>query len=167
MYLPKSKYKPAKYTQGDTFVTSDKKVYIGWYFETYQKRYFSGKEPGNNNLELFPIEVLNEEPRFASDIIGPSLDELNKGFFYRYILSDDRNKKIVEVNKNKFDYFKNFSYINSIRLKWDLTSPIDNLVVNGYEYKGSAYKNEQTVLEAEKTILGISNFITNYSQYIM
>lgn len=168
MYLPKSKYKPAKYTQGDRLQFSNKREYVGWYFETYQKRYFTGKLPGSNNKELFLIEEEEPKvPRFLSDEIGPSLDDYDKKYFIRYILLDTRNGKIIEANKIKFDYFKKFTYINAIELKWDLSTPIENVIVNGYEYKGSAYKNEQAVLQAKKQIPEIDTFITDYSEFVI
>ena len=168
MYLPKSKYKPPKYTQGDKLQLPGSKVYVGWYFETYQNKFFTGKLPSINSKELLLIQ--SEEPkvpRFLPDEIGPSLDDYDKKYFIRYILSDTRNGTIIEVNKIKFDYFRKFTYITSIELKWDLSTPVKNVVVNGYEYKGSAYKNEQAVLEVKKQIPDIENIITEYSEFII
>ena len=168
MYLPKSKYKPPKYTQGDKLQYSDNKVYVGWYFETYQKKFFTGKLPSTDSEELFLIQAEEPKvPRFLPDEIGPSLDDYDKKHFTRYILSDTRNGTIIEVNKIKFDYFRKFTYITSIELKWDLNTPVKNVVVNGYEYKGSAYKNEQAVLEVKKQIPDIENIITDYSEFII
>ena len=168
MYLPKSKYKPPKYTQGDKLQLPGSKVYVGWYFETYQNKFFTGKSPSINSKELLLIQ--SEEPkvpRFLPDEIGPSLDDYDKKYFIRYILSDTRNGTIIEVNKIKFDYFRKFTYIKAIELKWDLSTPIKNVIVNGYEYKGSAYKNEQSVLEVKKQIPDIENIITDYSEFII
>ena len=166
MYLPKGKYKEAKFTQGTKF-TLDGKPYIGWYFETYKKQFFSGTRPSSSSELLQPIEASVEDKfKFVTDTIGPSLDEYNKGSFIRYILLDKRNGKIIETKRNKFDYFKKNSYIIEVTLKWELTGPADKVIVNGYEYRGTASKNEQAVKEAEKQIKGLSNFITDYKKFI-
>lgn len=168
MYLPKSKYKPSKYTQGDKLQTVDGTPYVGWFFETYQKRFFSGKFPGKGNKELIPIVIEEPKvPRFLTDVITPTLNDYENSYFYRFVLLDTRNGIIIEANKIKFDYFKKFTYIKAIELKWDLSTPLKNVIVNGYEYKGSAYKNEQAVLQAKKQIPEIDTFITDYSEFVI
>jgi len=170
MYLPKSKYSKPKYTRGDLFILKNGDAYTGWYFETYDKKYFTGKQPSKNSK---PIIAFREntasggsEIKFTNDIIKPTQAEHEQGYFYRYFIQDIRNKSIVEVKLEKYNKFSTKNYINSEKVKWDLTTPVDNVKKGNYIYFGSEAKNKETILELENNIPGIVNIVKSYSEFI-
>ena len=170
MYLPKSKYKGPKFSQGDVFVDENGEAYVGFYFETYDKKYFTGKQPSKSSK---PITISGEntasggsEIKFTNDIIKPTEKDYEQEYFNRYFLEDRRNKNIIEVKKSKYLNFKKKSYINSTSVKWDLTTPVENLKRGSYIYFGSAAKNKEAVLNAEKDINNLSSIIKNYGEFV-
>lgn len=67
MYLPKSKYKGNLYAQAGEYVyASDKTPYSGFYFQTYEGRYFTGKEPSASSKEILvapdDVSAINASP---------------------------------------------------------------------------------------------------------
>jgi hypothetical protein len=62
MYFPKSKIKTNLYTNGGEFIiTSTSQNYIGYYWESYDGKFFTGKIPNEkNNLLLTKISLNNK-----------------------------------------------------------------------------------------------------------
>ena len=170
MYLPKSKYKKSEYTRGGRFTQPDGKFYTGWYVETYQGKFLSGKTPSDTSLLLEDNQLSNEseyiEKKFVSDIIIPTENDYKNGYIVRNFVQDKRNKNIIEVNQVNYSYYLKFRHVTCTQIKWDITFPSDNITKGLYVYYGSASKNEQTVLEAEKIISNLSSFIKSYSQFV-
>ena len=170
MYLPKSKYKKPEYTRGVRFVQPDGTFYTGWYVETYQGKFLSGKVPSDSSLKLEDNQLSNEsefiEKKFVSDIIIPTENDYKNGYIIRNFVQDKRNKNIIEVNQVNYSYYLKFRHVTCKQIKWDLTLPSENVTKGLYVYYGSASKNEQTVLEAEKEITKLSNYIKSYSQFV-
>ena len=170
MYLPKSKYKGPKFSQGDVFVDENGEAYVGYYFETYDKKFFTGKQPSKNSK---PISKFAEntgsrgsEIKFTNDIIKPTEKDYEQEYFNRYFLEDKRNKNIIEVKKSKYLNFKRKGYINSTLVKWNLTTPVENLKRGSYIYFGSAAKNKESVINAEKNINKLSSIIKDYGKFV-
>ena len=170
MYLPKSKYKKPEYTQGSRFTRPDGSFYTGWYVETYQGKYLSGKTPSDSSLVLEDSQLSNEseytEKKFVSDIIIPTESNYTDGYLIRNFVQDKRNKNIIEVNEVNYSYYLKFRHLVCTQIKWDITFPSENVTKGLYIYYGSASKNEQTVLEAEKIISNLSTYIKSYSQFV-
>lgn len=169
MYLPKSKYSEPKYTQGDLYTKENGEPYIGWYFQTYDEKYYTGKLPTKKSKPIFnqshsDLEVT--EVKFSNDRVRPTEKDYQQEYFNRYFLEDRRNKNIIEVKKSKYLKFSKKSYINSTTVKWNLSKPVDNLKKGSYIYFGSAAKNKETILEAEKHIKKLSSVIKNYGEFV-
>ena len=99
MYLPKSKYKEAKYTRGEEFLLPDGKPYTGWCFEIYTKDVLTGKFPGENNQLLTRIDKDAETKNtlnFIPERINESTLDRTKKTFKRYYIQDTRNKRIIK-----------------------------------------------------------------------
>lgn len=169
MYIPKSKYKPAKYTNGDRFTTPDGKFYTGWYVETFRGDFLSGKIP-NASSKLLEDNTVGEELtptyKFTNDIIIPTEKEYKDGFFYRYYIQDKRSRAIIEAGKDKYKYFLKQRYTQEVKVKWVLEGPAENVNKGLYIYFGAASKNEQAIKEAESTIKGLSSVIKSYSEFV-
>ena len=170
MYIPKSKYKPAKYTNGDRFTKPDGTYYTGWFVETFRGDFLSGKVPSSNSIKLIEESVAEGtypiQYNFSTDIIIPTEKNYNDGFFYRYYVQDRRNRAIIEVKQDKYRYFLKQNYTQEVSVKWLLKGPAENVNKGLYIYFGAASKNEEAVKEAELTIKGLSSLIKSYSEFV-
>lgn len=170
MYLPKAKYSDPIYTRGDFLETEDGRPYTGWYFKTFSGDYYTGKEPLSTSAILLEQEGtggdLNITKRFVSKKVKPTSDEYSEGVFKRYFVQDKRNTSIIEVNKEDYLYYINLSHLQGTTVDWDLTTPAENVQKGPYTYFGSESKNKESVLEAEKTINGLSEYIKDYKEFV-
>jgi hypothetical protein len=133
IYYPLNKIKPNQYTNGGEYITiKDKTNYIGYYFSTFDNKFFTGKNVGDTtNIELqsiintnnnnsynfvgnkFYSQILmgkNKEiqnlPTFSiptSPIIKPTEQEYQEGQFIRYFMKRSNGSIINEINKEIFD----------------------------------------------------------------
>jgi len=64
MYYPKSHITPDLYSNGEYLLKNTTEVYTGYYFSTFDNKYFTGKYPNDGkNLELVEISP-NARPFF-------------------------------------------------------------------------------------------------------
>lgn len=169
MYLPKSKYSKPKYTRGDQFELLNGTDYIGWYFKTYRDEYFTGKAPTSKSQklkELIKDDTGDTGRQFVNDYVKPTEEDYENGFITRFFLQDVRNKSIIEVKQTKYNTLRKLPYINGVKIDWVLTSPAQDGVKNGYIFFGSASKNKELVLEAEKVIKNLSSTIKSYGEFV-
>jgi len=80
MYLPKFKYKGNLTTPGKEFRLVDSgEDYVGLYFETYDRRYYTGGNPGNTSKELRKYKTFTREftpnDRFESIPFSPIVED--------------------------------------------------------------------------------------------
>ena len=168
MYIPKSKYKAPKFTRGNEFTFVDGKPYIGWYIELFNGNYLTGKAPVSNSKSLVPVEIPTVKVDITlSTVIIPTEKDYNNGFFFRYFTFDNRTRKIKEVNLETFRNLQQKGYITGVRLRWRLTSPGDDLIINGYKYEGSGTVNEREIQRAEQQIPGIREILNNPKQFVL
>lgn len=169
MYLPKSKYKEPKYTQGYEFGYPNGKPYIGWYFETYKQEYYTGKDPSSNSKRIFRLDTgLSSTPgiSFTPQLITPTSEERAAGMFVRYFVQNRNNNKVIEVNKGKYDLFLNVTYVKRVQLDWVLKSPSADVIINGYKYEGAETRNKRAVEKAEETIPSLKSYIKSYNEFV-
>ena len=172
MYRPKGKISKPKYSNG-TFEKPDGTPYVGFYFEDSAGNQYTGKSPGKNSIPLIDTtdtEGINFTPTpgfnfFSSEVVFPTEEDYENGFFIRYFLQDSRSSKIIEVGKNKYNSFRRKGYINSVTIEWLLTTPIENVEKGPYVYFGSKAKNKETV-EKQENIPNLSSYIKNFAQFI-
>ena len=163
MYIPKSKYSSPKYTSGEELKKPDGTFYRGYYVTDTKGQIYSGKKPSKSSITLTDSRETTLKPKFTFSNDNIVVTERNKqaGFIKRFFLQDFRTRKIIEVKKNKFDYFKNFKYIISLEVDWLLTEPVEDVVKGNYILEGSASKNEKVIKE-QQVIKGLHNFFDNY-----
>lgn len=173
MYLPKSKYKEPKYTQGYEFLIPSGTPYVGWYFETYKSEYFTGKTPSENAIKLTPIDTkvsskltFPTTAKITNDIISPTLEDRIEGKMVRYFIQNRNTSKVFEVKKEKYNTFTRLTHILGVTLPWVIKSPSENVVVNGYSYEGAKSKNQKAVEKAEQTISNLKNYIKSYDEFV-
>ena len=175
-YQPEFSYTKPKSTPGGQFViksTGDE--YRGTYFETSDGKYYSGTRPEDNGVELEKITA-----EYLEDLMPlvPAVLALLKGFFKpkptnankqagkltRYFIKPKSKNKIQEVDLPTYIQAKSElqNYVFA-QTDWIIKGPAENQIINGYPYEGAASKNRKAIQALEKTIPGISTFITDYS----
>jgi hypothetical protein len=166
MPLPRSKYSEPRHTPGKQY-TLDGKEYRGWYVETFEKRYYTGKIIDVTSKEIFPIqEQTKQENIFIQQQITISQPERDTGILKRYIIQKINNRKIVEITKERYDLLIVKSGYRGVIIDWVVKGPAKDIFFNGYPFFGAERRNKETVSKLESTIPGISNFFKNYSEFV-
>ena len=105
-------------------------------------------------------------PRPYNDYYGPTIFDYKNGFFIRYFIRDKRDGKIVEVNTRQFKEKRRLNYVQVGKLEWILQGPAENRVINDVPFVGAAQRNKERVLELDKELKGLKNFIKNYGKFV-
>jgi hypothetical protein len=150
MYYPKSQIKTNLYSNGDYILSTTSLPYIGYYYETSNGTFFTGKTPNDPpNIKLlfpsspFPSPGL-KEPAPPSEIIFtpeeflysfkndqtrkiprfnptlPTSQDQQNGQFTRYFCKRNNELQYLEIN---LDTFKQLTYKDP-RIAWDLYTPV-------------------------------------------
>ena len=192
MYISPSNIIETGYTNGTQFVIeSNQTIYSGYYHKDKFGNYWTGETHTEDSEQLSnllpespipankPISFYNtlntlELPstNINSDVIIPSDDDYNKGFFSRYIIryNNSVDYKFIEVNKDNFKkiiQLPNISILyNATSVIWKLTGPLND-VYNGNIRVESGIKdtNLRSIQESEKTFSGLSLYLTDPLQF--
>lgn len=184
-YLPKTRYRKAKSTNGGEFVVkATKEPYTGQYIETFKKQYFAGSSPEQLGEELEKIRVRGDFDLIGEQLIAltPGLllalkgilskrkitaSERARGVTTRYFIQEPVTGKIVEVTRPIYEESKsklpNRKYVE---VPWKVTGPAEDLVINGYPFTGAATVNRNALIQAEKSMPGILQVIKDYSYLV-
>jgi hypothetical protein len=131
MYYPPNKIKTGLYTSGKEFVLSTNSTeYIGFYFSTFDGKFFTGKQVGDtNNVELksysdfvksspdykfvgnefYYNKVNNNIQNLSKKLIpqpynpNPTQEDYEKGFFNRYFIKRTNGNDITEISKETYN----------------------------------------------------------------
>ena len=93
-YFPKNRIEDSKYTNGDKFTTGNTgKPYVGYYYETYDGRYKTGKNPMEGpSYDLIPNPIANSNTSLSlteNNVVYSALSsDRGKGNFKIYSLKD-------------------------------------------------------------------------------
>lgn len=169
MYLPKSKYKAAKYTRGEEFTLPSGKPYTGWYFETYKQEFYTGESPGTNNKLLTQLSKGSVEEntlRFIPQRVDESTLDRTKPTFKRYYIQDTRNKRIIEVLKETYYKFTSKIYIKGVEVEWRIKGPAETVFKGKYLYEGAESKNKKTIEGFNNLIPGLKDYIKDYKEFV-
>ena len=170
-YIPESKYKKAKSTDGTQFVELiSKKTYKGFYIEDYKGKFYGGKTPEDNGPELqkilkipfaVPVGLLGLLAGFFKK--KPTQSERNKGVTKRNFIQDKYNNNIIETDPDTYEQAKK-TLVNNIfaEVDWVIQGPAEDKMFGKYPYEGAESRNRKTIQALEKTMPGISAFITDY-----
>ena len=157
MYYPKSHITPNLYSNGEYFLKNTTEIYTGYYFSTFNNKYFTGRYPNDGkNLELTLIDPDNQSPLedVSEDTINYKLVGDNYTYsklknnidtppipsptpFYPqpseqdYQLGEFTRYFAKKANENKYTetsaLFENSLYI-SIKLPWLITGDRDEVI---------------------------------------
>jgi hypothetical protein len=181
-YYPKSKYSKAKSAGPGEFVEKKtRKEYKGTFVKTFDEKYFAGSTPMSPGIELEKVKDhqrgLDEGLPFLFGILAGSLggffkkkptkSEKENGVTKRYFVQDLNNNKIVETDKVTYNQTKlTVPNRKFAEVDWIIKGPSEDMMINGYPFEGSESKNKKTIQALEKSMLGISAFITDYKYLV-
>ncbi len=164
MFLPKNKYK-IKFSKGQ-FTGPDGKRYIGPYIETYDGKYFKG-----NNL-LKAVEPLTDtgfsltKPTVNFYYPKPTEEDYTKGSFTRYVVREDFNSKVKEVDKKTYIALGNVPGYTRTEVQWKLIGAEEGTKLNGKDVKPAKEYNEEEILRQEQNLKGVSSILTDPLQFV-
>jgi len=96
----------------------------------------------------------------------PTEDDYQTGFIRRYFLQDVRSTEIKEIDAPTYKSIASKAYFRRVKLEWNLNGPSEDQIVGGYKYPGAIARNRDVVIQAEETIPGITEFLSDLKQYV-
>jgi len=119
-----------------------------------------------NAVQGFPVP--GETPQPVEELFAPTDRDKAIGKVKRYFVQNKSTAKVKEIAKESFDAIsKNKQLYETIgTLEWQLQGPINDIEVQGAIFKGAATNNRAAVLELNKTIPGVVDIITSYTQFV-
>lgn len=183
MYYPLAKITPNLYTSGNEFaIASTGKDYKGYYFSTYDGRYFTNSAPGSDSAELVKyssgvgqslssLKYSRSEPSQSSTghyTPLPTQEEYDAGYMLRYFIKrvNGDSSTIRELSREDFNAIQRDPLYNSTMLMWRLTGLLEDTPLSGNAVMpGVITLNTNTIKLGEKFIPGISQYLTNITQF--
>lgn len=187
MYYPLAKITPNLYTSGNEFSNKEtKQSYKGYYFSTYDGKFFTEKTPLSSSVELIKYVAKNQAPTLASmkyvDAVGspsqasstahytpiPSDADYTNGYIIRYIIRrvNGDTSTIREVSREDYNALKNDPLYIQTSFTWLIKGKLEptymgsSIVVPGVlEY------NFKAIQTTERTIPGVSLILRNLAQF--
>jgi len=177
-YIPKGSYRKAKATTGDEFVELvSREWYKGFYIQDFKGNFYGGKTPGENGPELekipnaplgIPLGLLALTGLLAGFFKKkPTQSEKEKGVTKRNFIQDKNNSKIIETDPDTYQQAKE-TLVNNVfaEVDWIIQGPAEDKMFGKYPYEGAESKNRKTIQALEKTMPGISTFVTDYKYLV-
>jgi hypothetical protein len=169
MYYPSSEIELVSYTSGLDFeVKTTRKPYIGYYYATNDRKFFSGKRYDSTTVELIPLLrnlFFNDNIQAYNFYYSePTDSSYDKGFFERYVLKRVNGdlQTIMEVSKEEFNRAVKDPLYVAKSFTWKLTGP---LYTTSEGVPGIVNTNQKTLDELEKSIPEVKKYFTNLAQY--
>lgn len=170
-YQPKGSYRKPKYTSGvDLIELESKEPYKGFYIQDYRGKYYAGKTPEEGGAELVkPPRILPGLPLKLLGLLAgffkkkPTQSEKEKGVTKRNFIQDKNDNKIIETDPDTYQQAKKI-LVNNVfaEVDWIIEGPAEDKMFGKYPYQGAESRNRKTIQALEKTMPGISTFITDY-----
>ena len=172
IYYPEGQIQKGLYTKGNEWMLEDGTEYIGDYHkyitgEVYTKSTFV-KNVSKQLIPYINLSKSDNKVKFEYDNLRnsevesflfakyektePTQKDYDKGYYYRYFVKRHFDQIITEVDKDTFNSVQAEHY-SKLELAWKLTGNV--IDINLLQVRG-----------AEKDIKGISNYITNYSEFL-
>jgi len=180
IYYPEGQIQKGLYTEGKEWMLEDGTEYIGDYHTYYSGEVFTRSSFLKNvSKKLIPyinLEELSQKETYEYEkltsiksdkyifaqygLTPPKESDYSNGFFNRYFLKRHFQDIITEVTKSTFENAKSEYYI-AIKIPWKITGPLRDSGIT----KGVLDTNQRLVLLMEKDMVGISTYITDYTEY--
>lgn len=182
VYVPKSSVKKPKTTNGTEFVVAEtQQFYSGSYVKTSQKQYFAGRTVDETGIVLQKLKKDFNLPKLTpSGLLSgagllamllkavftkqPSSSDLHNGKTTRYFVKDTRTGKVAETDEQTANQVQaELPNVKIGKVDWVIDGPVEDKMFGNYKYEGAATKNKKAILELEKDLPGISNFVTDFT----
>lgn len=180
IFVTDSREPKVEQTKGGEFIYKwTKEPYIGSYIQNVKGRYLAGDKETADSKELIRIRTKQPNGTLATTamivaalLVGyfikkvTSADKKN-GVTKRYFVQDNRTLKIVETDKDTYQRaLQELPERSSAEVDWLIKGPAEDREINGFPFEGAESKNRKTIQALEKTIPGISTFITDYKYLV-
>jgi hypothetical protein len=180
-YQPKTRVSKPKSTAGGEFIEKEsRKDYKGKYIEDFKGKFFAGSSIEENGVELEKVNTGASSGAIAVAVgllieamrgffkKKPTQSDIEKGTTKRYFVQDKNDNKITETDKDLYQQAKRLlPNTKFAEIDWNIKGPAEDKTINGYPFEGAASKNKKTIQALEKTMPGISTFITDYSLLVV
>lgn len=175
MYYPLSKIISNLYTSGkELYNKATKQDYRGYYFSTFDGKYFSGKSssPISEELARYSISKKATEDKKAT-LIGhyhpiPTDSDYNKGYITRYFVKrvNGDMSTVREISREDHENISKDPLYNSVSLTWVIKGNLSpSYIGNQIVLSGVLNINDATIKKAEEVVPGISFILINLSQF--
>ena len=180
-YMPEGRYKKPQSTVGGEFTELvSGEPYEGFYIETYKGKYYAGKRPEEGGVELVKEKKIANQLALLGIVGGilpglltgvfrkkPSQSEKDKGITKRNFIQDRNNNKILETDPDTYNQAKELLINNTFaEVDWIIKGPAEDKMFGKYPFEGAESKNRKTIQALEKTMPGISTFVTDYKYLV-
>ena len=174
MYYPLSKITPNLYTSGNQFqYTQTGQLYKGYYYSTYDGRFFTEKSPSPISAELTRITAVSTPtPLAAAKYVGntpissvaahytptPTAADYTAGYIIRYFIKrvNGDESSIRELSLSDYVTIQKDPLYISTLLNWSISGPLVDEAVPGV-----ISLNRASTAMAEKTLPGLSSYLTD------
>lgn len=189
MYYPLSKITPNLYTSGGDFTLKDtQNNYKGYYYSTYDGRFFTEKLPNSNSRELLKSFDQSKLAPTLSSIVynrtstpniptpaaisnyipAPTDSDYTNGYITRYFsqrVNGDAST-LKELNTTDYNALATNVLYRQTLLQWKISGALDDTVVNGgMVVPGIVTFNQNSIYSASKIIPSIYQYLTNLTQF--
>ena len=172
IYYPEGQIQKGLYTEGKEWMLLDGTEYIGDYHkyitgEVYTKSSYI-KDVSEELIPYINLSKYDNKVKFEYDNLAttkiqdfefaeynkpiPTQKDYDRGYYSRYFVKRHFDGIVTEVSKDTYNAVQNEHYVK-LELAWKLRD--DAPIVN-----------QKQVRTAEKDIKGISNYITNYYEFV-
>ena len=171
VYYPEGQIQKGLYTQGGEWMLTDGTEYIGDYHRySTGEVYTRGAYVRNVSQKLIPYispddlnlteankynSLKSIDSPFNFAYYGktlPTIDDYSRGYMIRYFVKRHFNDVITEVTKATYSKLGKEFYIKK-EIRWKLSGD-------------APLVNQRVINDTERHIEGISNYITNYSEFV-
>lgn len=195
MYIPKFKQTLPRYTNGEEYkLESTGETYTGFYFETSNQEYYTGRSYARGASKKLVAQV--DQTLGTETPIPQRYDDLKQDktslqltvtlklplhiptknfqdiFIFRYFAKSKIDFSILEISKETYDLLFNkstkyhYPTFDILALQWYVSSPSTDLIRDGFLQEGSITKNKKQVVNAERKLPGISQYLTDPAELI-
>lgn len=195
MYIPKFKQTPPRHTRGAEYKLEDtSETYTGFYFETSNQEYYTGRSYARGVSKKLVAQV--DQTSGPETPIPQRYDDLKKDstslqltvtlklplhiptknfqdiFIYRYFAKSKIDFSILEISNETYNLLLNkstkyhYPTFDILSIQWYVSSPSTDLIRDGFLQEGSITKNKRQIINAERKLPGISQYLTDPAELI-
>jgi hypothetical protein len=171
MYYPKSKITENLKTDGNGFLIKETlQSYKGYYYSTFDGKYFAGASPTIGNKELITTTKTKakEQTNPQTHSPAPTPEDYQKGYVTRYVCKRVNSgiNTIMEITKENSEQLKNNPLYATTSFNWKISGELNTDLSNpNNPIYGAVDVNRKTLHDQEKKIPGISLVFINLAQY--